>query len=248
MNFWQKTCVKNADLIISAHESISEQLIKDYQPKAKILFIPNGFDYEDFKEIFSQEKKKKDKFTFFYAGKYLISNTAYNPTMLLSAFNAFIERYGLTNCELVFVGFADERTKDYIKSLKNEYIIYHDLKPKNEVFKMQYQADVLVHYFYPNTSKELINMKIREYAMFKKPIISFNIKEGALFDFLKNNKLGETADSHDIDDMINLFHKAYSGNIKIGSNPKEQLKEYDFEHLTSVIVDNINQLFLQKRN
>ena len=245
MNFWQRTCVKNADLIISAHESVSEQLIKDFRPKAKTLFIPNGFDSEDLKEIFAQEQKRKDKFTFFYAGKYLVSNTAYDPTMLLTAFNAFIERYELSNCELVLVGLTDEATKDYIKSINKKHIIYHDLKPKTEVFEMQYQADALIHFFYPNTSKELINMKVREYAIFQKPIICFNVKEGALFDFLEENKLGATADTHDIEDMINLFHKAYTKNIEIGSNPKEQLKEYDIEYLTSIIVDNIYQLFTE---
>jgi len=240
--YWETRCVHNADLIISVHDSILDQLRANYNPKARLLRIPNGFDPDDFKHIKHTEKKEGERFTFLYTGRYDLKSLEYNPKQLFTAFERFITTYKIEDCDLIMIGYTDDETLDYVKKLNNPYIKAHGILPKHEVLEIQSRADVLVHFYYPNAYTGIISLKLCEYAILSKPIISFNITEGSVHDFLTNNNLGETANNFDLDAMISLFHKAYQRNIKICDNPSEVLKEYNVEHLSSILAENLFKL------
>lgn len=240
--FWEKLCVQNADLITVCTDNILNELYHSYKPKAKIIKVSNGFDYDDFRGILKKKEKKTDRFTFLYTGKYYLKYDDYNPSSLVKAFDAFVKKYDIHNCDLIMIGLTDESTKQFIEKLNNPYIKCRDLMPKHEVLQLQNNSDVLIHFYYPKTHKDTISLKICEYALCKKPIISFNVEEGELYNFLKENELGETASSHNIDEMVSLFHKAYSLEIKICDDPVEKLQEYNYQSIIANLSKYLNDL------
>ena len=242
-SFWEKKCVKYADLIIVCTDDVAKELQNNYYPTGKIIKIANGFDYDDFKEKIDNFSPKTNKrFTFLYTGKYDLKFDDYNPEYLIKAYNDFTNKYNVTDCDLILVGLTDEKTKNFIKSFNNLSIKCYDLIPKDKVLELQSHADVLVHFYYPKTHTDTISLKICEYAICNKPIISFNVKEGALYNFIREKKIGETADTNNIDEMIDLFYKAYKKQIPICENPLEQLKDYNLEYISSLLAIEIDDL------
>ena len=237
-SFWERICVINANLVTVCTDELKTEFYREYQPQ-NICVIPNGFDIDDYKNIICNSKENSSKLTFLYTGTYSLNTNAYNPESLIKSFYKFIKRYNLVDCELILVGITDEITKQLIDSFKCNQIICKDLTPKHEVFEMLNQADFLIHFYYPYNHKDTISLKVCEYAIFNKPIICFNTHEGSLYNLLTKYKLGEVANSHDVEDMVNLFNKAYNKQITICKNPVEVLKDYNWDNVVKVLAEQI---------
>jgi len=227
---WEKKCIQSADGVISVTSEIVSTL-KKYHTTAIFETITNGFDPEDFININMNEQSKK--FVFLYTGKYSINLENYNPQTVILSFIKFIESMNYLNVILVLIGKTDSETLNYIESFNSEHIQCYSVMNKNDVLLWQKKSNVLIHFHYPRVLTNAIAMKIFEYAAHGKPIISFNIKEGCLFELLEKYNLGETASSHDIDEMIGLFEKAYSNELRFGMTSLEELVHYSFINLTS---------------
>ena len=240
--FWEKKCINNADLITVAHESMRLEFLNEYNPKSEVLVIPNGFDYDDFSDILKTPKEQNQKFTFLYAGNYSLGIYEYNPTNLVMAYDLFTKKYNIIDSVLTFIGTTDDETMKFINSIGNSSIFCYGQQPKNEALKLQYQADVLIHFHYPNVNKIRVTLKICEYAILGKPILSFNVKEGTLYEFIKNNQLGESADSYNIDECIDLFYKAYKRYLTICEKPLERLDEYNYKNICTLLAKKIMDL------
>ncbi|MCL2064624.1 MAG: glycosyltransferase [Candidatus Cloacimonetes bacterium] len=239
--FWEKKCVNSADLIIAVHDCIINQIKLDYNPKAKSIKIPNGFDIDDF-NYHHVNYNKMNKFVFLYTGTYLLNDNVYDPRNLVNAYIKFITKYNIIDSELVLIGLTDDLTMNYIESQNCNSIQCRKLMKKQDVLNYQNEANILVHFHYPNTLDDIIALKICEYALANKPIISFNVKSGDLFNFLKDNLLGETADTSNIDESVQLFHKAYLGQIKICHNPLEKLKDYNIKNTSYFLASHLKDL------
>ena len=236
-SFCEKLCVKKSDLISVCTDSVKYELIKNYSKNINVILVPNGFDLDEYK-VTSINKKK---FIFFYAGQISFLSDEYNPENLIRTFLCFIEKYKIVDCELHLAGATDEYTLKKIKNLNKNIIIY-EKQPRFKVLELFNYTDCFIHFHYPNSISNRLSLKICEYAVCHKPIISFNIKEGDLYNFISEHRLGITVDTHDIDEMIEAFHKAYNKEIKICENPSEELKDFNWSKITEVLAENIKTL------
>jgi len=228
-SYWEKKCVLNADGIISVTNEIVSYL-KQYKTEAKFMEITNGFDLDDYAKI--ENTKDLEYFLFLYTGKFSINIENYNPETVIEAFDKFSQnKKGLV--KLIFIGITDDDTKNFIDSLETDCIKYYTQMKKDDVLKWQAKADILVQFYHPVNHTNAISMKVFEYIAQRKPIMSFNVKQGKLFELLEKYNLGETASSHDIDEMIGLFEKAYSNELRFGMTSLEELVHYSFINLTS---------------
>jgi hypothetical protein len=242
ISFWEKVCVKNADLITVCTDSMLCYINDNYQNKAKVIKLVNGFDYDDFKQIRTQNNADSESYTFLYSGTYKLDSNVYNPVQLVTAFNEFLKEHNISDCKLILIGLTNASTQKYINDLRNENIISLGLKPKHEAFKLMGKADVLVHFYYPSSITDTVSLKICEYALFKKPIVSFNKKDSDLAHFLKVKQLGETADTNNVVDMKALFNKAYKRKIKTTDTPLDTLKDYNIDHTATMLAKELRKL------
>lgn len=239
--FWEKRCVLSADLIISVTEQIVNDLRK-YKSKGKVIKLSNGFDIDDFSHLKNVPEKQTDnELIILYTGKYSIKYQDYNPDKVIEIFLKFKNKNDLDNVKLIFVGKTDQETLDMYKNI-SEKVVFHQLLPRDKVIAMQKDADILLHYHYPMVRENAISVKMYEYALCGKPIISLNTCKGDLFNFLKENQFGETADIYDEKQSINLFEKAVNKQIKICNDPYNQLQKYDFKNITSTLIENLKEL------
>jgi glycosyltransferase involved in cell wall biosynthesis len=244
--YWEKRCVLNSDLLIVCTKSVKEDFLKRYNPQAQILQITSGFDLEDYTGYLNVPKKESNKKIFIYAGKCTIYRDEYNPIMLIKAFVKMVEIYNLSNCELHLIGLTDNDTKKMIDEIKNDYIFYYDIMPKSSMNDFFINADIFVHFNYPEKKKDTIGQKLCQYAIFNKPIITFNATEGDMYDFITNFELGECSVNDDLDKMVVLFYKAYNGEIKICDNPAEKLSGYNYEKTTQILSEHLLDLINEK--
>lgn len=239
-NYWEKVSVKNADLLISVTDPIVDYL-KTYKKRGEVIKLTNGFDLEDF-DLNAKTQKGSDGFVFLYTGKYYVNSEDYNPEYLINAFNYFIKKNDIDNCKLILVGMSDNKTVNYIEKVNSKSIKCIGPLPRHKVIEKQKTADVLVHFYYPSIRKDAISAKVFEYALSGKPIISFNVREGSMFDFLDKYQLGETTVNNDIDEMVKLFEKAYNGEVQFQKRPYELLQDYDVKKITYNLAEKIIQL------
>jgi hypothetical protein len=162
--------------------------------------------------------------------------------MVICAFLEFIKKYNVDDCELIFVGLTDEITKTFINSQNSNFLVCYDIKPRDEVFNMFQEVDFFIQFQYKAKLKKVVAKKLYEYAIYNKPILSFNTREGEIYDFIKNNNLGEIVENDDVNMMIELFHRAYKGKIIIQKNAIELLDEYNYENSVQLLVKKINEL------
>lgn len=232
-SYWEKKCVMYADGIISVTNEIVSYL-KQYKTEAKFMEITNGFDLDDYSEI--ENKKELDCFLFLYTGKFSINIENYNPETVIEAFIKFSKnKKGLV--KLIFIGITDDETTNFIDSLETKCIKYFPPMNKDMILKWQAKADILVQFYHPINHTNAISMKVFEYIAQKKPVISFNVKQGKLFELLEKYDLGETASSHDVLEMTALFGKAYDNKIKFINNKLDSLEEYEFRYLTKKLAN-----------
>jgi glycosyltransferase involved in cell wall biosynthesis len=95
-----------ADAIVTAWDGIADE-IKRYEPKAEIVVIPNGADYDDFEGL---EYTPGDRFRITHAGSFFGKR---NPRPFLTAF----EEAGLESVVARFVGELSTRDREWAEEL-----------------------------------------------------------------------------------------------------------------------------------
>lgn len=240
VKYWEKVCVKNADGIVVVNDSIAEK-INDYKPTGVVQVITNGFDPEDFD--LPEQDSKDGEFTFLYTGKYSILREDYDPTTVFEAFKQF-KQSNPNDSVLRFIGPTDQETLDFAKDYEHFGIKCEMSKSRKEILQIQCKANIVIQFYYPQTYDDAISMKIYEYAYQKKNILSFNKKSGILFSFLKNNGIGFTASSHNIEEMSLLFSDSYEKKLyytTIDEDPSE-LAELNYRNLTNNLYNLIKKI------
>jgi glycosyltransferase involved in cell wall biosynthesis len=239
--FWEKRCVEHADGVISVNDVIVDSLRK-YQTAAKFLTLTNGFDLDDFKNI-DAPQQAKDEFVFLYTGRYSIFKEDYNPTSVIDAFLNFLAQVPNKNIKLVFIGQTDNETLNYIDQLPGNNVQGLPSLPRDEFLNKQKQAHALIHFFYPQTHDAVFSMKMYEYMLHRKPILSFNVEEGLLHDYLVQHQLGASVDSHNIAGMTDAFLKTYQGRITFNDAfDVSNIERFDFRNLSQHLAEFLKEL------
>jgi len=141
---------KNSDKIITAHYTS----LKAFPNNNKIVFLPNGYDPEDF----LVEKKELATKSILYAG-----NLERNSKDLLFLAEDLKE---ISNLKIYLCGHIDFLLAQKIKKYEN--IVYLGRLPHKEVCALMKGADYLLYLSKPH---QLIGLKLFEYIGAQRPII-----------------------------------------------------------------------------
>ncbi len=141
---------KNSDKIIAAHY----ETLKAFLNNDKIVFLPNGYDPEDF----LVEKKDLETKSILYAG-----NLERNSKDLLFLAKDLEE---VSDLKIYLCGHIDFLLEKEIRKYKN--IVYLGSLPHKEVCALMKGADYLLYLSKPN---QIIGLKLFEYIGARKPII-----------------------------------------------------------------------------
>lgn len=234
----ERLCVQNADGIVSTSKSIQDK-INHIKSDAIKSVIYNGFDKSYFSE--KKESPQSKNFIFMYTGKYSIYRPDYNPKTVILSFIKFIKDNYIKDSELYFIGKTDEETIKWITSRNCIKIKILPFIPQKKLIEFQTRADSFISFCYPIIHKETILMKLFEYAMQKKPIISFNCNEGEIYDFLKKNGIGFSVSNSNIEEMAEAYYKVYSGEFQIKEDSID-LGKYDYKYLSQKFANIITKV------
>ncbi len=245
--FWEKRCVNTASCVFSVSQTMTNYFIKEY-PKQKNCFpVHNGYVESDYQDVtISQNSldKNKDIIAFYYVGKISVNSDSYNPIKMIAGFKKFLVSSS-KKVELHIFGDVDQETKEKIKKFNIEdNILYHGRIERSQLLPQLINADVLVHFYYPDLHPEALSIKIFEYAFLCKPIVSFSNKEGEMANFIEYTESGYTCWGNNEDEIADLFSKILDFPISnlFTSQRAKRLAEFDFEKGVAFMADKIKSI------
>lgn len=247
----EKLSCRSADLIIATNESYKRIEIERCGVKPQNIYIVrNGPDLNKIK-ITDPIKciTKNGKFILCYLG---VINIQDGVEYLIHTLEKIINRYNYNNILLLIIGDGDHL--ESIKELANklmisDYIIFTNfVKDKNELNKYLSSADIFLdaapNSFLNNNSTFI---KLMEYMVFEKTIITFSLKESVLT--LKD--AGLFVPPNDTDEMAKTIITVINNNeirAKLGQNARKRVKELSWEKVSRPLVDAYNSILSPQKN
>ena len=239
---YEKSCVQNADLIVAVTQPIIDELRKNYVSQCDFLVIPNGFDPDDYSSL--KKAEPDNTFSFIYGGKINFSSHYYNPEKVIEGFRLFQEKYAVNDAKLIFYSSASDETKKAIKKMDVSNIVVNDFIERKKLVNILNNAGAFIQFFYPIPSPGSISIKIFEYAVLAKPILSFNSSKGCISDFLSESKTGFSCDNNDVEKIADMYYKAYCTNIdKFKQDINHTfINQYNVNNLTKKLSETVRKL------
>ncbi len=209
----ERSSVDCADAVEVAWEGIGRDLIAKYQEMdaSKIVYIPNGFDPEDYPEVPSSSG---GKFRVTYTGSLYGRR---NPRTLLDAVKV-LRRSGEISPDNFIVTFAG-RFGAEVREMFSEpelrgMIEVKEYLPHEESIKLLLQSDLLVLIVDESElSDEIVPGKVFEYIGARKPILAF-APEGAAARIIRSTGTGTVVPSKDVkaaSTAIQSLYECYAG-------------------------------------
>ncbi len=207
----QKICLKRSDFIFTVNQEIYDELEID---ESKKMVLPNGFDpalFEAVKHEKEQSGYSGRPFTFLYAGKSDITSIRYNPVMMFKCFQRFRSSGQQQNNSILKVcGQVTKETINRIRAEKlDENVEFIGMVTNQQVIDIGMQADAFLHFVYPMKREVSLPMKVYEYVMMKRPIISINSSQGLVAELLNRTNAGFACNNDDPDQIVAAMQKAF---------------------------------------
>jgi len=245
MSWCEKFAINRADLVVSSLKNYGEHLRDDLQINRDFLWINNGVDLEEMKNIEPLVKDiedlvPKDKFIVGYTGTIGIANSL----------DTFCEAAKILkdNRDILFIIIGDGKEK---QNLTKQYgnldnIIFLDSIPKNQVQSMLKLFDVC----YIGWSKKRIYKfgisanKIFDYMYSAKPILhAYSGKQ----DIVSLANCGITIEAQNVTkitkSILNLYGLSKKQRDKLGENGKTfVLENFTYEKLAQKYIKNLKDL------
>lgn len=237
----QQISLNTADFVIAVNQEIYDEL--DISSNKKTI-IPNGYDPELFTD--SEVVSKSSDFIFLYTGKLDIHSHRYNPIMMLKCFQNFrVIKPEYNNSKLIICGYITPATMNSIanKGLDTNVQLLGELS-NQEAVNQGKKADALIHMVYPIKREVSMPMKIYEYIMLQKPVISINSTKGLVADVLHKTGAGFSCDNDDQKAIIKTMEKIFALDKLLyrSTLKKDPIKEYNVQILTVKLVKVINKI------
>jgi len=172
----EKKFHRNADMITTVSEPLAETLRA--MTSTPVVTITNGFDEDDFIDIVRKPRKLNKKFTIVYSGT--IFKGFRDPAPLFKAVKNLISKNIISKNDLRII-FAGTKNTDMTDTAKeygiSDYFFYAGFLPREEILKMQYDADALLFLEYndPNV-KGVLTGKLFEYLYLAREIWAVGIE------------------------------------------------------------------------
>jgi glycosyltransferase involved in cell wall biosynthesis len=219
MMYVEKKILSDADNIIYCKRSIYEEIFEYYDNlnPDKFIFIPHGYDYNDF--LYSNNRKSFNKFRFVYTGK-LTNNFCYSPKNLFLALSKLLNERKISSndIEVVLAGQISNDYKNLINNLNLHAVVHHvGFKSHSECIKYLKSADALFLIIESSKGKKIsrefagsMPAKIFEYLYTGKPVLAI-IPPGPEYKILKRAGIGFFAEPNNEKSIKNalleLYHK-----------------------------------------
>jgi len=250
---WQKSlslkfeefALNNCDALVTISGGLAEILgkkINDKKIKVKVIY--NGYDEESIDKIIKAKKKIKRDFSFIYAGS--LSNNRDKPMIsFLDAVNDNIEKLKDIKIKL-FLTFNDSKMirTGYKSLIEGRHIIINDFISQDKLFNEIHNTFTALH-FMPETQKFIISIKLFEYGVLKRPILSLNFG-GDTAELIKSYKLGFSVIYKDnyqgVKNSIFKIYDLWKKNPFYETESKKNLKDFSYEKLSGEYVKLIEKL------
>jgi glycosyltransferase involved in cell wall biosynthesis len=221
----ERSCVEKADAVEIAWEGIGKDLKGKYGDidQAKLVYIPNGFDSEDYPEM---PAVQNDKFTITYTGSLYGRR---NPRTLLDAVKSLLneKKIPADRVKLVFAGrFGAEVRAMFAEPGLEGIVETREYLPHEESIRLLLQSDLLALIVDESElSSEIVPGKVFEYIGSGKPVIAF-APEGAAANIIRSTESGVVVGPTDPEGAKAAILSMYSGFVD-GTAPTRK-KDYGF--------------------
>jgi len=212
----EKKILNNADAIISVSEGLTSNYQRILGKKThKFTTITNGFDAEDFQNVFFNRTKRK-KMSIVHTGTIYGTRTT----------DAFLEI-----------------VKDLNLPLEVEFFGQNKRLPHKDIIRKLYEADILLLILSPKDRSSAMTGKIYEYLAARKPIFALAPKHTGASKLVQKLNVGEVADPENQKEikekLLKIYQKWCQNDLKI---PEVNLANYERKNLTNNLAEIFNNL------
>jgi len=250
---WQKLlslkfedfALNNCNAVTTISKGLSDILsnkIRDKNIKVEVIY--NGYDEVSVDKVIINKKKSKRDFSFIYAGS--LSNNRDKPMIsFLDTVNDNIDNLKAIKIKLFLTLNDSKMIRIRYKSLiEDNYIIINDFISQDKLFNEIYNSFTALH-FMPETQKFIISIKIFEYAVLKRPILSLNFG-GDTEELINNYNLGYSViykdNNEGIKNCIFQIYDLWKKNPCHETESKKDMKQFSYEKLSEKYIKLIEKL------
>jgi len=241
--------IKNANKVILATESIEKDMRKKYASlnPSKFCTITNGYDEEDYKNLFI--KKKNDKFTLSYVGSFYAKQS---PIYFLRAAKKLLEEkpWISNKTEILFIGSFGKENERIVKELGLEGVvkIVGYVSHKQSIQYLKKSDALLLVIFSGKGDSGIYTGKIFEYLAAQKPILAL-VPDGIAANLILKSRAGVVVPPEDINAIKNAIYDMFSqynkGILKIAPD-LSIIKKFERKKLTRNLANIFNDLLNNK--
>ena len=238
----EKKVIVNADFVLANTPQALSYFTKTYPLLAyKFIYLPNGFDPEDFNHI--QQNKVNNKMTFTYVGTY---GGRRPMNYFFQALREFLDETpgSEQKIEVVFVGAVSVVAQRLAKELGLDSLIrFKGHLPHKEAIASILESDVLLLFqFEDHGGSTALPSKVFEYMKAGKTILAQTC-EGPSTDVVRNYKGGHVTDPKDIKQIKRILHRLYKAYEAGLLSDIEDIGIEDFNRINQT--ETLNNLMLQ---
>jgi len=236
----ETSVLKECDLAMVA----SPGLAKEFETRAEnLVFIPNGYDENDFKNQITQKADKKIRLS--YIGNFKANQN--NPTLWKAVAECINEIADATNFILCITGNVHAQVKEDITNAGiDAHVEYSPFVDHQKAVSLMQESDALLLTIPQSPGSELIlTGKIFEYLATKRPILSIGPTKGNAASILTDMGHEPMLDRDDLAGMKNSISSIIQTAIntqalqKVG-NGKYEI--YSRKGLSKQLADTLNSL------
>ena len=235
--------LKYANKITVVTELMAENYVKNFKlERKKVEVITNGYDEEDFKDLFIDNT---NKFKIIHNGSFY---SIRNPYIFLKAIVDLIDKSKLDEnmIEIEFIGKNDDNIiaeslnilGDKSKILKIREYVSH-----RKSLEMMNKGTMLLLVIGPN-SKTIYTGKVFEYLRITKPILSLGTKDSVVEELLNKTGCGINVEYDDIESIekaILKFYNDWLNEVELSYN-EEEIRKYERSKLTEKFSQVLDEL------
>jgi len=246
-NYFERSVLERADTIVTVSNGIREDLLSrnPHIDSKKWRIIPNGFDEEDFKNVYG--KASGEKFVLTYTGS-LYGNR--NPKMILKALEKLFENHPSIRKRFTvrFVGRVDQA---FLKDFKqfSDVVEYIPYVPHKESIRYMLNSSVLLLIIdAAPVNHGILTGKLFEYIGAKKPILAL-APEGEAADLIEDIGLGKVVPPNDPETikkaLFDYFTQWENGrlSLKTSGNRVKHLERKSLTKELAKVFDDIIQTY-----
>ena len=228
----ERKILSEADLLVTVTPNWVEDLKKLHRNK-EIVYIPNGYDEDDYQDGEPVELTKK--FTLTYTGR--LYEGKRDPSMLFEVVSELIKKNVLDESliEIRFFGPEERWLEERIKKYNLERVVkIYGFVSRQEAIRRQMESQVLLLLLWNNEyEKGVCPGKVYEYFAARRPIIATGGPGGVVKDLITETNTGRyIMEKKELESAISDYYEEYikTGQVHYRGNGK--ITHYNYKKIT----------------